>query len=181
VYARLAIKQLPKSKREENEMVKGITGGKNPIEFYVDDDDAFLLRLKWSASYRRNKTLMAIGSGIKFHDGIWKTVLLHRIIMKQPNGNGMVVDHIDGNPANNSKDNLRVCTQSDNSKNRSKSRNNKTGFKGVCWDKKAEKYRARIIVEYNQISLGCYDTSEEAHEAYKQAAVKHFGEFSRFD
>jgi len=163
-------------------MVKGITGGKNPVEFYVDDDDAFLLRLKWHPQYsKRDNRLSSISSTITLDNSKQIVVMLHRIIMKQPKCNGIIIDHIDGNPANNCKYNLRFCTTSENAMNMKKSINNSSGYKGVSWHKKVEKYQSRIIVNRNQIILGYYPTAEEAHEAYKQAAVKYFGEFARFE
>lgn len=163
-------------------MVKGITGGKNPIEFYVDDDDAFLLRLKWHARYsKRDNRLNDICLTVRFKDGKQHVVSLHRIIMKQATGNGVIIDHIDGNPANNCKDNLRFCTTSQNAMNMKKNINNSSGYKGVSWHKKSEKYRAYIGSGINRKYLGYYSTAEEAHEAYKQAAIKYFGEFARFE
>ena len=45
-------------------------------------------------------------------------VLFHRSVLKVNKGDGKIVDHIDGNSLNNCKTNLRICTQSENNRNR---------------------------------------------------------------
>lgn len=60
-----------------------------------------------------------------------RTVLMHRHILNLTKNDGNVVDHIDRNGLNNTRKNLRVCTQSENQRNRSKNYNNKSGFNGV--------------------------------------------------
>ena len=49
---------------------------------------------------------------------------------------GKYYDHIDRNTLNNRKNNLRPATSTENSQNRSKYKNNTSGFTGVIWDKK---------------------------------------------
>lgn len=53
-------------------------------------------------------------------------------------------------------------------------KNNSTGVTGVCWDKKLQKYRARINVCGKNISLGCFYTLEEAKKARSLAEEKYF-------
>ena len=101
----------------------------------------------------------------------WK--LLHRVIMGEPEG--MLIDHIDGNRLNNSRSNLRVCTNQQNGCNRGKTVKNTSGFKGVCWHKRDEKWRATI----NNKHIGCFKTAEKAYEAYCEAAQELHGEFFR--
>ena len=71
-----------------------------------------------------------------------KRILLHRFLTDAPEH--LVVDHIDGNPLNNSKSNLRVCTYYQNYLNKRKLKNNSTGFKGVWYNKSSGKYVAEI-------------------------------------
>ena len=82
-------------------------------------------------------------------DGVHKMILMHRQIM-QP-GEGLVVDHINHDPLDNTRDNLRVCTQGQNMKNQKKieSKNGKpttSQYKGVFkWQRKDKtKYKATI-------------------------------------
>ncbi len=91
------------------------------------------------------------------------------------------IDHIDRNKSNNAFSNLRISTESQNIANSKLHRDSTTGFKGVTKRKNQNKYRARIRYEGNLISLGDYDTPEEAHEAYCKAAKRLFGKFARFE
>jgi hypothetical protein len=89
------------------------------------------------------------------------------------------IDHINGNRADNRISNLRLATQSQNIANSLISKANKSGCKGVSWRKDIKKWRASIMVNYKQIALGCYDSKDEAYDAYISAAIKHFEGFAR--
>lgn len=91
------------------------------------------------------------------------------------------VDHINGDRCDNRWSNLREASRGQNACNRSKQRNNSTGYKNVirvnnCPNKP---YRAYIRLCGRSIHLGYFSTPEEANEAYWAAAQKHFGEFAR--
>lgn len=78
-----------------------------------------------------------------------------------------VVDHVDGNPSNNSIDNLRCVNKSQNSQNIKKSHIDSTsGFLGVWLHKQTGKYVAQITKQGKRLSLGLHETPEQAHNAY---------------
>lgn len=104
-----------------------------------------------------------------------KNVRLHRYILDTPND--IMIDHINHNPSDNRKCNLRPATKSQNGANRPKTKHNTSGYKGVTTLRNG-KYMARITVNYKGIYLGCYNTPEEAYAAYKKAEEKYFGEYA---
>jgi len=89
------------------------------------------------------------------------------------------VDHRDMNPSNNKIENLRLATHGQNAGNQNKFRNNRLKYKGIT--KNGRGYQACIGVKGKQISLGTFDTQEEAAARYNQAALKHHGEFARLN
>ena len=88
------------------------------------------------------------------------------------------IDHINHIRDDNRWTNLRAATNSQNQANRVKQKNNKAGYKGVCWHKSTKKWRAKIVHMNKSIYIGYYTTREEASEAYKKKAIELFGEFS---
>lgn len=106
--------------------------------------------------------------------------LAHRLIWRLhygywPSG---AIDHADCNRQNNSITNLRIATISENRHNTTKVRSS-SGFKGVCWNKKAGKWQAAIGVRGRKLYLGVFTDPCEASEAYVAAAKVHFGEFAK--
>jgi hypothetical protein len=97
-----------------------------------------------------------------------------RLILDAPDG--MQVDHKNGDPLDNRRENLRLATQADNQHNRAKFKTNKSGYKGV--DFHCKKWRAQIKVDNVKIYLGTFETAEEAACAYDDAAKSYFGRFA---
>lgn len=88
------------------------------------------------------------------------------------------IDHVDRDRSNNSISNLRPATINENNRNMGMNRRNKSGFKGVHFDRARGKFVAKITVNNKAIFLGRFSSAEEAHNAYAAAAKKHFGQFS---
>jgi hypothetical protein len=106
-------------------------------------------------------------------------VYMHRIILNaQP---GQYCDHINGDGLDNRRCNLRFCTKSQNGMNQGKQKNNTSGFKGVYWHKKNQKWIAYITLDYQPIHIGSYSTAKEAAKAYDDKALELFGEFAYVD
>lgn len=73
-----------------------------------------------------------------------------------------VIDHIDGDPFNNRKSNLRLITQSQNTKNSCIAKTNTSGFKGVCFDKERNQWATEIRYNKKRIHFMRRNTKEEA-------------------
>ena len=108
---------------------------------------------------------------------------LHRLIYIYHNGDipaDIKIDHINSVREDNCIENLRLATSSQNQHNRSKSKNNSSGYKGVYWDKKLKNWRAMIGIDNKKIHLGNFSTPELASEAYNSAADKLHKEFANY-
>jgi len=108
------------------------------------------------------------------------TIILERILGRSLE-KGELVDHIDLNPLNNRRNNLRLADKRKNATNAKKRSDNKSGYKGVCWSKPAKRWRAYGKKLGKQIHLGYFDTPELAHEAYKKFAAIEYGEYARYE
>lgn len=104
-------------------------------------------------------------------------IRMHRLLMNCKDAN-LVVDHINHITYDNRKDNLRVCTLSQNGMNKRVQSNNTSGINGVTFDTSANKWRARICVNHNTINLGRFANKSEAINARKEAEKKYFGVYS---
>jgi hypothetical protein len=119
------------------------------------------------------------GGGYAARSEKGKRILMHRQLMEPPQG--MVVDHIDGNRANNCRSNLRVCTYGENQRNQRKKRGSVSEFKGVGYLKNCRRCHAKLVFEGRTIWLGHFDDEVQAARAYDRAAVEYFGEFARLN
>lgn len=108
-----------------------------------------------------------------------KNILLHRIILNTPQG--MYTDHINGNGLDNRRNNLRVCTRSENQMNRKLQKNNTSGYKGISWNKRKERWAVRIYLNSEGFFLGYFNNKIKAATAYNQKAKELFGEFARLN
>lgn len=108
-----------------------------------------------------------------------KRLMMHRLIIGAKQGEE--VDHKNGDRLDNRGDNLRFCTRSQNNFNQQISSRNKSGYKGVSWDKGNKKWRSQAHINDKAFNLGRYDTKKEAALAYNNFAIKHFGEFARLN
>ncbi|MBQ9365061.1 MAG: HNH endonuclease [Schwartzia sp.] len=98
-----------------------------------------------------------------------KKVYLHRFIMGACDP-AEKVDHINHDTRDNRKNNLRICTNRENSLNRIN-----RDMEGVSYRSDRKRWRAYININYKQISLGHYKTEEEARVARMKAVEYYYG------
>jgi hypothetical protein len=87
-------------------------------------------------------------------------------------------DHWNHRTLDNRRSNLRKCSHAQNASNVSRPRDNRSGFKGVVFEKRTGKWYAQIRVNRKQHHLGTFTDKEDAARAYDAAARQHFGEFA---
>lgn len=155
-----------------------------------------LVRIKgfWTGRYEKG-ILGAVGYVQKRKEEIkgWvithqgKCVSVHRIIWQLVNGNipnGMIVDHVDGDPLNNRIENLRLVDAKTNSRNKKQYKNNTTGVTGVtevstgfaaCWRdiegiERRKNFNSKILGKEQAFRLACEYRAEQIRLLNEQGA-----------
>ena len=140
---------------------------------------------RWNSRYAGKVAGHERKKSISTSAGKWipifgKHYAVHNIVAEMhgfaPN-DGQVVDHIDGNPANNRLSNLRLATKQQNSFNAKVSKANRLGLKGVSYNR--GRYIARIMVSGKFIHIGGFATKGEAAVARAKAALRLHGKYAR--
>jgi hypothetical protein len=139
----------------------------------IVDDDKFEFLSQWKWYARKGTHTWYAGRCVRVSK-TKKVIYMHRVILNNPLNE---IDHIDSNGLNNQLHNLRVTTKAQNQFNRGLSMTNKSGFRGVYFNKRAKKWFARIEVNKKCHWLGSFPTAEEAGKAYDDAARRLHGDF----
>jgi hypothetical protein len=109
----------------------------------------------------------------------YKHYYTHRIVFLMFHGHlPKLLDHIDGNPLNNKIENLRAATSAENVRNSKLRNTNKSGIKGVCWDKQHKKWSVTIMVSGKNYRIGRFKDLELAQLAIEEARNKYHKEFA---
>jgi hypothetical protein len=149
----------------------------------VDDEDYIdLNKYKWFAVRgTKNNSFYAARSYMGKHQ------YLHRYLMVV-NNRLLQVDHIDKNGLNNQRCNLRVCTHSENMKNRAKKKNSGSKYLGVYFQKATkdnkritDKYIVRIQYNGKNRYIGTFKTEIDAAKAYNKVAAEAHGQFANLN
>lgn len=137
----------------------------------------WLKKRQWHAS----KSRKAFYASRVAYDPIKKrsiSIFMHREILGLTRGDGKISDHINHCGLDNREINLRSCTNQQNLQSSLISINNKSGYKGVSWEKQTKKWRAQVMCDRKIFYLGCYDKKEDAAKVYDAKAKELFGEFA---
>lgn len=101
-----------------------------------------------------------------------KGIYMHRVVIDAPKGK--LVDHINCDPSDNRKKNLRLTDFKGNGHNRKHLHStNTSGVRNVTWHKRDKHWQACLNVEGKVIYLGGFDEIEQAKEAVEHARRKH--------
>ncbi len=153
---------------------------KYPNTFVKVDDEDFddLSKEKWYPFRPPGGGLYAV-KNIGYGRGNRTIVLMHRHILCAVKGT--TVDHKNGDSLDNQKGNLRFCTLRENARNSKKRAATSSKFKGVCFLKNKNRYRAYIKVDGRMKHLGTFISEVDAAVAYDKAALTNFGEFAKLN
>ena len=156
----------------------GYTRAEN-YEFYIDKKHYDLI---WQYCWHKHQDgYLRTCIGQKENGGnIYK--LMHVMIMEAEGYDWTdeeEIDHINGKPNDNRVENLRIVTHSNNMKNEKLYANNTSGYKGVYYSKKEQKWKAHITSDNVVYHLGTFNTKTEAIEARKAAEDKLHREYVR--
>ena len=139
----------------------------------IDDDDFVRVSVhKWSFD---PKGYAFTNIGKRPHRRI---LYMHRLILQAPKGKEC--DHINNNKLDNRRENLRLCTREENSRNR-KLFKNATGYKGVYFDKDSEVYYAQVKFRGQTICGGRSKDVKVSAAYYNKVAVELHGEFANLN
>jgi hypothetical protein len=124
-----------------------------------------------AGSRRLSVTTIRVGGGLyKAHRLVWK--------MYYGTDPDAHIDHKNRNPNDNRIENLREATGGENQRNAGMKSTNKSGLKGVHFNRKTSKWRASTTVDRKSVYLGEYASRERAFEAYKAGIAVLHGAFA---
>jgi hypothetical protein len=147
-----------------------------------DEDFEMLSKYHWMARLQEGK-YRAFAE--KWHKGKRTRIVMSRLIVDSPKN--MVVDHINGDTLDNRRDNLRICTRTQNLQNRKLNKNSKSGYKGVtAFTVKIKTkiyfyWRVWVSKDSKNVSLGYFKDKREAALIYNNYAVRNYGEFAKLN
>ena len=140
-----------------------------------ESDYEWLMKWRWNAQWDRDVQkfyAMRSATGTRVRS-------MHSFIIGAQRGSKCTADHINGHTLDNRRINLRPADAFLQAWNHRKQLNNTSGYRGVSFCKKKQKWQAYIIINRRQIHLGFFNTREEAYSARLATELKYYGEYAR--
>ena len=148
------------------------------MEFYLTNKEKHHLDIEDALRYVGMSLHISSNGYLRIGANHWDgDRYVHRDVVKAKKGES--VDHINGNKLDNRKENLRICSHAQNMWNTKTPKTNKSGSKGVHWQEDRQKWVAQICYKNKTISLGRFNSFEDALKARLDAEKKYHGEFAR--
>lgn len=151
--------------------------GQGKFAIISPEDYPRVSKYKWWIKQTFNKQYI---KSYKRINGKQKFFTLHRFILNpKPNEE---IDHINGDPFDNRRENLRICTTAQNVRNVPKRKDNRHQYKGTIFVKRLNRWRARIQIKGKRLSTpNTFKTEREAAIAFNEMAILYHGRFARLN
>ncbi len=142
-----------------------------PLEALIDTCDLEKMQqfpYSWTAKWEpKSHSFYVAGKGKRIKGSPRPYYLLHRFLLDAPKD--MVVDHINHDTLDNTRENLRLITRGQNTQNLRIYKNNSSGVRGVYWCKRSNIWMARVISNQKYYHIGSFKRIEEAEKAVIEA------------
>lgn len=156
---------------------------KNKIIQISDEDFEYVQELSWHVVKTGKHTpiyyVRHVNKTKKIH------IMLHRYIMEKMLNRKLekteLIDHINGDPFDNRRENLRIVNRHQSKWNTKVGRNNKSTYKGVIKCRNDKMWISQIVHNQKRIRLGTFRTAILAAEKYDDAANHYYGEYARLN
>lgn len=150
----------------------------NGCEVLIDEEDLEIVapyRWEVKASRSGKGSIYVYARDFLRPDGRHR-VAMHRLLLNPPTSS--VVDHINRNGLDNRRQNLRIATRTQNQANRRLPSVNTSGYRGIYFSKRKNRWIARVSIGHKHNYLGSFHSPAEAAMAYDVAARHLYGEFA---
>jgi len=169
----------------EDNITKIIMTNKNNEKIITIIDTEDLERVKsfgvrWCAKRdKHNKLYYAMGTKWEIVNDEPKLITYCLNILLVNGKKGYHVDHINNDSLDNRKENLRIATVSNNTRNRkSKNSNNSSGYRNVCWIKSKGQWVVQLHIDGKNKRLGYFNDVHEAGKFAEEMRKKYYKEFA---
>ncbi len=164
-----------------NLVIKYVTCKGEKIPTIIDKEYEFLFKDTWTGSDNGNGIIYVHRKTKKGEGGKPKKIYLHRVLAGAVEGE--IVDHINRNPLDNRRSNLRITSRTINNINRGKNKTWKgrptsSAYRGVSWNKEMKMWQASFWFDSKQRHLGYFAEEEDAARAYDVRAYEVHGEYA---